>query len=80
VAMSHNQSGTAMAEPVPFFAECPNCGTDRIQPGYPQDELRQLLDSGAEIMAYCTNCDENWAISTEERVDIARELARAKPR
>jgi hypothetical protein len=69
-----------MTETVPFFAECPNCGTDRVQPGYPRDELQQLLDAGAEIMAYCTNCDEHWCVSTEERVDIARGLAKAKPR
>jgi hypothetical protein len=40
--------------------------------------LRQLLDAGAEVMAYCTNCDEHWAVSTEERVDIARVLSRSR--
>ncbi len=69
-----------MADTAPFFAECPHCRTDRVQPGYPRDELRQLLDTGAEIMAYCTNCDERWAVSTEERVDIARGLAPPKGR
>ncbi len=69
-----------MSDTVPFFAECPHCGTDRVQPGYPRDELLQLLDAGAEIQAYCTNCDEHWAVSTEERADIARALAKAKPR
>jgi hypothetical protein len=69
-----------MANPVPFFAECPNCGEDRVQPGYPPDELHQLLDAGAEIMAYCTNCDEHWSISTEERADIARGLPKSKQR
>jgi hypothetical protein len=67
-----------MVDTVPFFAECPRCGTDRVQPSYPRDELRQLLDAGAEVMAYCTNCDEHWAVSTEERVDIARVLSRSR--
>ena len=67
-------------ETVPFYAECPNCGSERVQPGIPRDELLQLLDSGAEIPAYCGNCDEHWTVSTEERVDIARSLARAKPK
>ncbi len=65
---------------VPFYAECPNCGSERVQPGYPRDKLLQLLDSGAEIRAYCSNCDEHWTVSTEERVDIARSLARSKPK
>ena len=69
-----------MADAVSFFAECPNCGADRVQPGYPRDELQQLLDAGAEIMAYCTSCDEHWAVSTEERVDIARGLTKDKSR
>jgi hypothetical protein len=67
-----------MTDTVPFYAECPSCGTDRVQPGHPRDELRQLLDSGAEIMAYCGNCDEHWSVSTEEKVDIARALAKSK--
>jgi hypothetical protein len=73
-------SGGVMPDTVPFFAECPNCGNDRVQPGYPRDELQQLLDAGAEIMAYCTNCDEHWAVSTEERVDIARGLSKPATR
>ncbi len=31
-----------------------------------------MLDTGAEIDAYCISCDEHWLISTEERADIAR--------
>jgi hypothetical protein len=69
-----------MQDTVPFFAECPNCGTDRVQPGYPPEELRQLLEAGAEIMAYCTNCDEHWPVSTEERADISRVLPKVDRR
>lgn len=67
-----------MQQTVAFLAECPNCGTDRVQPGFPPDELLQLLELGAEIMAYCGNCDEHWVVSTEERVDISRGLSKAK--
>jgi hypothetical protein len=41
------------------------------------EELREMLDTGAEIDAYCISCDEHWLISTEERADIARDLERA---
>jgi hypothetical protein len=52
---------------------------DRVQPGIPREELRQLLDSGAEITAHCSHCDETWPVSTEERVDIARVLSKTRP-
>lgn len=68
-----------MAGSAPFFAECPNCGTDRAQPGYDPDELRQLLASGSEIMAYCGSCDEEWAVSIEERADMSRSLGKPRP-
>jgi hypothetical protein len=61
---------------VAFASECPNCGVERVQPEYARDELLQLLAAGAEIKAYCSNCDEHWSVSTEERADISRELAR----
>jgi hypothetical protein len=41
------------------------------------EELREMLETGAEIDAYCISCDEHWLISTEERADIARDLERA---
>jgi hypothetical protein len=56
----------------PFSSECPHCGHERMQGGYAGDELQQLLASGAEIEAYCSNCDESWFISVEERADLAR--------
>ncbi|HTV53043.1 MAG TPA: hypothetical protein VMD06_06900 [Steroidobacteraceae bacterium] len=62
-----------MSDP-PFTAECPNCGQERLQPGYSREELAQLLRTGAEIEAYCSSCDEHWPISTEERADLARAL------
>jgi hypothetical protein len=64
-----------MSDSAPFSAECPKCGHERVQPGYARDELAQLLRTGAEIEAYCSNCDEYWPISTEERADLARAMA-----
>lgn len=57
-------------------SECPKCGHDRVQTGYARDELEMLLQTGADIEAYCISCDQHWPISTEERADLARALAR----
>ena len=67
-----------MSAQAPFSSECPKCGHDRLLTGYARDELDELLESGAEIEAYCINCDEHWPISTEERADLARALSRSK--
>jgi hypothetical protein len=67
-----------MNDPMPFSSECPKCGRDRVLTGYPSDELRELLQSGAEIEAYCSSCDEHWSISTEERADLAVALSRRR--
>jgi hypothetical protein len=63
-----------------FNWECPRCGQDRVQGGYADDELQQLLAAGAEIEAYCSSCDQRWLISIEERADLARALAGRRPR
>ena len=57
-------------------SECPNCGEERVQVGYEQSELIQLLRTGAMIDAYCMACDEHWELSVEERADITRLLNR----
>jgi hypothetical protein len=65
-----------MNAPTPFSTECPKCGHDRVLTGYDQDELVELLRSGAEIEGYCSSCDAHWSISIEERADLARALSR----
>jgi transcription elongation factor Elf1 len=65
-----------MTDAALLSSECPHCGHERVQTGYARDELEQLLAAGAEIEAYCSNCDESWFISVEERADLARALAR----
>lgn len=67
-----------MSAAVPFLSECPRCGHDRPQTGHVAEELALLLTSGAEIEAYCANCDEYWPLSTEERVDLTRALGRRR--
>jgi hypothetical protein len=61
-----------------FVCECPKCGQERPQTGYVPEELALLLTSGADIEAYCAGCDSYWSLSTEERVDLTRALARRK--
>ncbi len=63
---------------VQFLAECPMCHHDRPQIGYAREELSQLLQAGADLEAYCGNCDQTWPVSVEERADIARTLERSK--
>jgi redox-regulated HSP33 family molecular chaperone len=59
----------------PISSECPNCHQERAVT-YSREELLELLQEGADIEASCTSCDESWAISTDERADIARALER----
>jgi len=49
-----------------------------VQSGYSRDELIQLLQAGADLEAYCGNCDETWPVAVDERADIARGLERPK--
>jgi hypothetical protein len=67
-----------MNDTVQFSSECPKCKHDRLQNGCSRDEVIQLLRTGADIEAYCLNCDETWPVSVEERADIARSLDRSK--
>ena len=67
-----------MNDMVQFSAECPTCKHDRPQIGYSREELIQLLQAATDLEAYCSNCDETWPVSVEERADIARALERSK--
>lgn len=67
-----------MGDRMSFTSECPSCGEERLLTGYAPEELAELLSSGAEIEAYCSSCDERWPISTEERADLSRALARPR--
>jgi len=67
-----------MNDQTPFSSECPKCRRDRMLTGYARDELAELLESGADIEAYCMGCDAHWPISTEERADLAVALSRSR--
>ena len=69
---------SAMNDMAQFASECPWCKHDRLQGNYSREELSQLLQAGADLEAYCSNCDETWPVSVEERADIARDLERSK--
>ena len=65
-----------MNEQASFLTECPKCGRQCVMTGYAPDELRELLELGAEIEGYCGNCDRRWPISVDERADLAGALSR----
>ncbi len=61
-----------------FLSECPKCGHERLLTGYENEELMELLTSGADIEAHCISCDQHWAIPTDERADLARLLSQSR--
>jgi hypothetical protein len=65
-----------MIDRTTFLSECPKCGRDCVMTGYAPEELKELLELGAEIEGYCSSCDVRWPISTEERADLVRALSK----
>jgi len=57
-----------------FDSSCPKCRREQSQGGISRARLLRLLDSGHPIEAYCTTCDEFWAVSPRERAAIASKL------
>ena len=57
-----------------FDSPCPKCRREQSQGGVSRARLLKLLDSGHPIEAYCTTCDEFWAVSPRERAAIASKL------
>jgi hypothetical protein len=47
-----------------------------LKPRYTRGELNLLIKNGADIEAYCRNCDEGPPISKEERADLARAFSK----
>jgi hypothetical protein len=58
-----------------FVSVCLKCKGVRSQSGFGGRTLFRLLQHNQPIEAYCVVCDEFWAISEEERTEIARRLA-----
>jgi hypothetical protein len=40
-----------MSTNAPYSSECPNCGHERVQGALSSEELREMLETGAEIDA-----------------------------
>jgi hypothetical protein len=64
-----------MIESVPFTSLCPKCKHAQSQSGFSRAELRRLFDRGHPIEAYCVVCDDFWAISVRERLELAKVVA-----
>jgi len=64
-----------MIESVPFTSLCPKCKHAQSQSGFSRAELRRLFDRGHPIEAYCVVCDDFWAISVRERLELAKAIA-----
>ena len=58
-----------------FTSKCPRCNRNRVVETYTRDELLRLLDLGCAIEAHCAECNVNWQIGPEARVQIARVVA-----
>ena len=57
-----------------FDSSCPKCRRQQSQGGVSRARLLRLLASNQPIEAYCTTCDEFWAVSPPERAAIASKL------
>ena len=57
-----------------FVSVCPKCKDARAQRGYGSRALLRLLKGNHPIEAYCVVCVDFWAISEDERTEIARRV------
>lgn len=54
-------------------SNCPRCYHHRVV-AYTRSALADSIRTGAPIEFFCIDCGETWAISTDEREAIARDL------
>ena len=54
-----------------FKSRCPRCVREQTQ-SFTKANLRRLLDAGHPIEAYCVMCDQFWALSVRERLQLAK--------
>jgi hypothetical protein len=52
-------------------SRCPRCMREQMQ-SFTRANLRQLLNAGHPIEAYCVMCDQLWALSIRERLQLAK--------
>ena len=70
------QVAPAYARRIPFVSACPRCGRERAQ-WYLQIALTASFRRGDPVEAYCAPCLEFWQLSTDERANLAANLAGA---
>lgn len=58
-----------------FFSMCPGCKRVREIETYTRGELLRLLELGHPIQARCAECDMQWTVGPEGRVQVARRVA-----
>jgi hypothetical protein len=56
-------------------SRCPRCMREQTQ-SFSKANLRRLLDAGYPIDAYCVMCDQFWAVSIRERLQLAESACR----
>jgi hypothetical protein len=54
-----------------FKSTCPRCMREQMQ-SFTRANLRRSLDAGYPIEAYCVMCDQFWALSIRERLQLAK--------
>lgn len=54
-----------------FKSRCPRCMREQTQ-SFTKTSLRRLLDAGHPIEGYCVMCDQFWALSSQERFQLAK--------
>jgi hypothetical protein len=70
-ASSIRTDALARHETVLFTSTCPRCQREQTQ-SFTKNSLRRLLDAGHPIEGYCVMCDQFWALSTRERLQLAK--------
>ena len=58
-----------------FMARCPRCNVQRSQSRYTTADLDWLLGGDRPIDSHCATCGESWALSDNDRANLAKMLA-----
>ena len=70
-ASSTRTDALALHQTILFTSTCPRCEREQTQ-SFTKTSLRRLLDAGYPIEGYCVMCDQFWALSTRERLQLAK--------
>lgn len=70
-ANSIRTDALATHQTVLFTSTCPRCEREQTQ-SFTKASLRRLLDAGYPVEGYCVMCDQFWALSTRERLQLGK--------